>query len=194
MRRRPLSRSREVGRVHDEPIPHLDQLVEDRVAERRVARPPDVGREVVDEERRDDARQVLGRLAPNGEHDLLVADAVAAAHRVVAVRADARVDLRAGRSVLWHEHDRAGGVVHPEADQRVDDPVGGGLVDDGHDQVQDRRARVRQPLLGHQRIAAVVEALRHVPQRGEVAGDGLARSCPARPTSAWPGSPPPRSA
>ena len=37
----------------------LDQLVEDRVAERRVAGPPDVRRQVVNEQRRHDAVEVV---------------------------------------------------------------------------------------------------------------------------------------
>ena len=42
----------------------------------------------------------------------------------------------------------------------------------GHDQVEDRCAGVRQPLLGDERCAVVVAARRRVPHRREVRGDG----------------------
>ena len=109
------------------------------------------------------------------EDDLLVADPVAAADGVVAVRADPRVERLEPGPRLRDEDDGARRMPHAEVDEGVDDAVRRLGVDDGDDEVEHRRARMREALLGDERIAAVVEAGRGVPQRGEVPGDGAHR-------------------
>ena len=64
----------EVRRVDHEPITELDELVEDRMREGRIARPPHKGRQVVDKQRCHDPREVLRGLAPDREDHLLEAD------------------------------------------------------------------------------------------------------------------------
>ena len=98
MRRSPAQQVAEVGRVDDDPIAQLDQLVEDRVAEGRVARPPDVGRQIVDQQRATRSRP--GDRPPRRARSARPPRSRPARRRsvaVVAVRADARVDRRAIR-------------------------------------------------------------------------------------------------
>ncbi len=109
----------------------------------------------MDQERRDDPGQVGRRVPAHRQHDLLVADAVGVAGGVVAVGADAGVERRAVTVRVGDDHQRARRMAHAEVHQRPHHPVGRGLVHDRDDQVQHRCARVRQALLGDERLGAI---------------------------------------
>ena len=145
----------EIGRVDHHAIGDLDELIEHGIVEGRIARPPDMGRQVVDQQRRDDPGKVGRRVPAHRQHDLLVADAVRVAGRIVAVRADAGVKRRAVTMRIGDDDQRPRRMAHAQVDQRPHHPVGRGLVHDGDDEVEHRCARVRQALFGDERLGAI---------------------------------------
>ena len=153
----------EVGGVHDQPIPHLDQLVEDRIVERGVPRPPDMGRQVVNEEWGDDPRQVLGRVATDGQDHHLVADLLVVQEGRVAVGSDGGVETGSIGPAVGDQHDGPRRVAEAKALHGAHDALGGLLIGHGDDQVEDRCPRVRQPLLGD----GLVQVLRRGPQASQ---------------------------
>jgi hypothetical protein len=58
-------------RVDEQPVARLNHFGELARAERRIVRPPKDDRQVVDQQRRYDPREVLGKLAARLDQDLL---------------------------------------------------------------------------------------------------------------------------
>ena len=146
--------------------------------ERRIAGPPHEGRQVMDEERCHDARQVLRGLSPDGQDHLLVADPLVLHGRShVAMRADPSVKRVAARLVIGDQHDGPRGMAHAQAHERLHHPLRGVRTHHGDDQVEDRCAGVRQALLGDPRLAVGGgggrRGLRSSPQASELGFDGL---------------------
>jgi hypothetical protein len=102
----------------------------------------------VDQERGDDAGEMLGGLAMDGQHHHLEADRLGPLRPGVAVSGDARAQRRACGGWIGGQHDRAGGVADAKPDHRRHHPGRRLLIGHHHDQVQDRRSGVRHPLLG----------------------------------------------
>ena len=127
----------EVGRVDDQPIAEVDEALEHRIAEWRVARPPHLDRQVVDDERRDDAVEVAGRLPRTVRASCskqIRPAPVSPSRQCVPMRASIRSPSESGSA--WSTMARDGWRVPSSRGSR--DTLALRSIADRHDEVQDR--------------------------------------------------------
>ncbi len=102
------------GRVDDQAVDDVDHLGERGRPERRLAQPPEKGRQFVVEDRIDHGRQVARRLALRRDRHLLEAQPPVGPSQGEQMRVDPGVERRAIGVRLRQQDDRAGGVIGAE--------------------------------------------------------------------------------
>ena len=129
----------EAARVDKQPIRRAHHLRELARAERGIVRPPQHDRQIVDQEWRHDARQVLRKLATGLDDDLLGAHLRVRAFGNLAVGVDMRVHDRWPVEVARRNHDRARRVSLVERVDRRQSPLRCLRPGSDDDQCQDAR-------------------------------------------------------
>ena len=107
-----------LARVDDEPVDHVDELLEGWAPERRPAAPAQEDRQVGEHERQHDARRCVRQRAVQAQLDHLRAHVALELRERIALERDVRVE-RVATVRLREEQDRARGMLLGEPGERL---------------------------------------------------------------------------